>query len=281
MSLSTSNHYKMKANYSLPKNRLLTTSSSFNGFVIIVTILIMSTTCTISSSFTLISQNNNIISSSSERRSYHCKNNGYSFTNLVTSNYYSSMTLHSSLNHHHHEHQHDNNNNNDDDEEDDDQNHIDKQQRQQNKRRKSEFESIEPRSQSFTYQKRMEEEQHAQNIFVPYGNELWKLRSTLLHLSKQLIQIIAQSYDESNKNNDSNIGSVVNEPPIISEEDIREMIRECESKDPELVYAMEREMMEQAMEEDRLEDAQEHKKKALVARNALPQFNLHGLWVGK
>ena len=127
----------------------------------------------------------------------------------------------------------------------------------------------------------MEEEQHAQNIFVPYGNELWKLRSTLLHLSKQLIQIIAQSYDESNNNNDSNIGSVVNEPPIISEEDIREMIRECESKDPELVYAMEREMMEQAMEEDRLEDAQEHKKKALVARNALPQFNLHGLWVGK
>jgi hypothetical protein len=151
---------------------------------------------------------------------------------------------------------------------------------QHNEHRESEFKSIEPRTQSSKHQKRLEEEQIAQNTFVPYGNELWELRSTLLHLSKQLIRVMALNNDNTSTSNtmedeDSKVTA------IISENDIREMIREVEAKDPELVYALEKEKMTRAMEEDRIDEAEEHKRKALIAKRALPYFNLHGLWVGK
>lgn len=149
-----------------------------------------------------------------------------------------------------------------------------------NEHRESEFQSIEARAQSSKHQKRLEEEQFAQNTFVPYGNDLWELRSTLLHLSKQLIRVMAQNNDSTNaSNNIENAESKVR--PIISENDIREMIREVEAKDPELVYALEKEKMMRAMEEDRIDEAEKHKHKALIAKRALPYFNLHGLWVGK
>ena len=47
------------------------------------------------------------------------------------------------------------------------------------------------------------------------------------------------------------------------------------------VYALEKERLEKALQEDRLDDAKIHKEKALMARKVLPHFNLHGLWVGK
>ncbi len=146
--------------------------------------------------------------------------------------------------------------------------------------RESEFKSIEARAQSSKHQKRLEEEQFAQNTFAPYGNELWELRSTLLHLSKQLIRVMTQNNDSTSASNnkedeDSNVR------PIISENEIREMIREVEAKDPELVYTLETEKMMRAMEDDRIDEAEKHRHNALVAKRALPYFNLHGLWVGK
>ena len=138
--------------------------------------------------------------------------------------------------------------------------------------RESEFNSIEPREKSPQHEKRIMDEMHSQSIFVPYGNELWELRSTLLHLSKQLIHIMAQSH--TSESSDS-------EQFVASEQEIREMIREVESKDAEHAYALEKENMEKALKEERLDDAKIHKEKALVARSALPHFNLHGLWVGK
>jgi hypothetical protein len=137
----------------------------------------------------------------------------------------------------------------------------------ENQNRESEF-NFEPRAKSAKHEQRIQDQIHVQNTFVSYGDELWKLRSTLLHLSKQLMNVISQSEDEKHHS-------------VVSEQELCEMIREVETKDPEFVYAFEREQMQQALQEDRLEDAKNHKEKAMTARGALPHFNLHGLWVGK
>ncbi len=146
-----------------------------------------------------------------------------------------------------------------------------------NGQRQSEFNVSEKREITPQHQKRLQELKHIENTFVPYGDKLWELRSTLIHLSKQLIHIIAAK-------NQNGIGSTEMSSSmhsIVSEEEIREMIREVESKDPEYVYALEKEKMERALEDGRDEDVKNHKEKALIARSALPHFNLHGLWVGK
>ena len=136
-----------------------------------------------------------------------------------------------------------------------------------NQNRESEF-NFEPREKTAKHEERLQRQLHVQNKFVPYGDELWKLRSTLLHLSKQLVDLVSQRGNERHQS-------------VVSEQELREMIREVEGKDPEFVYAFEKEKMQQALQEDRIEDAQQHKEQAMIARSALPHFNLHGLWVGK
>lgn len=141
--------------------------------------------------------------------------------------------------------------------------------------RRSEFE-FEARPRSPKHEKRLQYQQLNEDTFVPYGKELWKLRSTLVHLNKQLIHAIAKSRDSENDKSSS-----AKQESSVSVEDIRDMIREVESKDPEFMYALAKENMEVALKEDRLDDAKGHEKRALAARSMLPHFNLHGLWVGK
>ncbi len=145
-------------------------------------------------------------------------------------------------------------------------------------RRQSEF-NIEDAMENLnmqSYQKRLKQEKELLNSFATYGNELWQLRSTLVHLSKQLIQSIANNGSSDGSNSKS---SSINS--VVSEDELREMIREVELKDPEYVYALEKERLEKAIKELRMEDALKHKKRANAARSVLPQFNLHGLWIGK
>ena len=102
-------------------------------------------------------------------------------------------------------------------------------------------------------------------------------------MSKQLIQVIAKERGGSDNNDDNSRKKSKSEiiESVISEQELRQMIREVEACDPEYVYALEKEGMERAIEENRMDDAREHKERAKVARSVLPHFNLHGLWVGK
>ena len=184
----------------------------------------------------------------------------------------------------------DHENNNDD--HDETENTKNKRQNIQNDNRDSEFniqeEKIESSKERISnHQNKLDQEQELQNTFVPYGDELWKLRSTLVHLSKQLIQVIVKERRSDSISDHYDNDSIRKKDKseiiesVISEQELRQMIREVEASDPEYVYALEKEMMETAIEENRMDDAREHKEKAKVARSVLPHFNLHGLWVGK
>lgn len=96
--------------------------------------------------------------------------------------------------------------------------------------------------------------------FVSYGNDLWQLREKLKTLSRKLIECIASGEDTTS---------------------IRQEIRHLEAQDANTMYELELGRMNGAINENRLEDAEDHAKKACHARNHLVQFSLEGLWVGK
>jgi len=106
----------------------------------------------------------------------------------------------------------------------------------------------------------MEREKANQETFAPYGNKLWDLRHELNELSKKLVETHA-----SNGKTQS----------------IREQIRRLEGKDANAVYGIELDAMERAIEEGRMDDAEDHGERVMNARSHLAQFNLEGLWVGK
>lgn len=104
-------------------------------------------------------------------------------------------------------------------------------------------------------------EEENREKFAHYGNELWKLRNKLKDLSKKHIDGIAIGADYVNE--------------------LRQEIREIEQKDANVVYGLELDAMDKALEEEREDDAREHRKKAKNAREQLIHFNYEGLWVGK
>jgi len=55
----------------------------------------------------------------------------------------------------------------------------------------------------------------------------------------------------------------------------------AQQRDAEFVYSVSMESMENAETIGKFSDANKYLKEAINARNSLPQFNLHGLWVGK
>jgi len=65
------------------------------------------------------------------------------------------------------------------------------------------------------------------------------------------------------------------------ERSIREQIRQLEQKDANIVYGLELDRMDEAIDEGRMEDAEEHSKRAMNAKSHLVQFNFEGLWIGK
>jgi len=126
--------------------------------------------------------------------------------------------------------------------------------------RESEFSSLEPREENNLRKSRQEREKLDQGRFAGYGNDLWGLRSTIDDLNRKLIDSITSG---------ANV------------EDLKRSLQQAESRDPYLVYGMELEATERALQEGRIEEASLHRQEAMSARSCLPQFNFEGLWIGK
>mmetsp|Transcript_21884 Transcript_21884/g.54094 ORF Transcript_21884/g.54094 Transcript_21884/m.54094 type:complete len:339 (+) Transcript_21884:126-1142(+) len=62
---------------------------------------------------------------------------------------------------------------------------------------------------------------------------------------------------------------------------LEQSIRNAQQSDAEWIWAVETERQVKAEEKGRFHEAEKHRKLATEARNALPQFGLEGLWVGK
>ncbi|KAL3945629.1 MAG: hypothetical protein SGBAC_000285 [Bacillariaceae sp.] len=62
---------------------------------------------------------------------------------------------------------------------------------------------------------------------------------------------------------------------------LEQSIRNARESDAEWIWTVEQEYQVKAEEEGRFHEAEKHRRLAMDARNALPQFGLEGLWVGK
>ena len=132
----------------------------------------------------------------------------------------------------------------------------------ESKRRRAEFIDLEPVEESAARRARLERDTINKEQFAKYGNELWGLRDIMHDLSSKLVEAI-------------NVGSQKDEYRI------REKLRDAESRDPELMYKLQVAEGILAQRENRMDEAEEHSRKALAARSCLPHYNLEGLWVGK
>ena len=63
--------------------------------------------------------------------------------------------------------------------------------------------------------------------------------------------------------------------------ELERAILKVQQVDAEFVYVVNLERMKRAEADGRTEEAEQYRQGAMEARNALPQFNLDGLWVGK
>ena len=129
-------------------------------------------------------------------------------------------------------------------------------------RRMLEFKDLEPLEETATRRRRLERENESLAQFEKFGDRLWDLRSEMEKLSHELISAIRKGEEHI-------------------EEKTREILRDYESRDPELVYALAVAELEQAIKAGRGEDVEQLKAKTEAARACLPQFNLEGLWVGR
>lgn len=132
------------------------------------------------------------------------------------------------------------------------------------RRHLAEFLNLEPLPESEARRERLDREKQNEYQYAKYGNDLWDLRTSIHDLSMQLVEAM---------NSDGN--------EAIIEQEIRKNLRQAERRDPELVYRMELEAMQEAARENCDEDVIYHKDRALNARSCLDHFNLEGLWVGK
>mmetsp|Transcript_49484 Transcript_49484/g.73604 ORF Transcript_49484/g.73604 Transcript_49484/m.73604 type:complete len:351 (-) Transcript_49484:53-1105(-) len=108
---------------------------------------------------------------------------------------------------------------------------------------------------------RIEKEEQNKARFLQ-GNDLIDSRASVVVMKENLKYAIAA------KNNDKEI-------------ELTDMIEIAENSDAEEVYVKSLEAMQKAMSKGRHEDSALFEKEAMVARECIPQLNLHGLWVGR
>jgi len=128
--------------------------------------------------------------------------------------------------------------------------------------RNIEFSDLGSLKQSPERKRRIQQEQEDKQRFVSYGDDLWNMRTFMGRLSRKLLKSINRGDHETEK-------------------EIRNELRQIEHQDPDLVYKVELEKMQNARSEGRELDARRHSMIASAARSNLPQYNLDGLWVGK
>lgn len=125
-----------------------------------------------------------------------------------------------------------------------------------------EFKDLGSLEQSSERKRRIQQEREDKQRFVSYGDDLWNMREVMGKLSRKLLKSI-------------------NDRDREKEGEIRQDLRQIEYQDPELVYKVELEKLQQAKSEGRENDARRHSINASAARKNIPQYNLDGLWVGK
>ena len=101
------------------------------------------------------------------------------------------------------------------------------------------------------------------NKFIT-GDALQRLRQDIVALRAQLQEARKQPL-----------------PDTTRIQELERRIVEFQKMDAEFIYSVSLENMEDAQREGRFEEAKQHHEQAMEARNALPVFNLSGLWVGK
>lgn len=131
-----------------------------------------------------------------------------------------------------------------------------------NKNRQAEFQDLEPIEESSIRIERKRKSEEISKKFVAYGDDLWRLRSVMHTLSRQLLVAISNGIPEE-------------------EEKVRSQLREIEKQDPELTYEMELKKLHIARTNGNAEEVERHGENALEARGCIPAYNLEGLWVGK
>jgi Cyclin D1 binding domain len=121
--------------------------------------------------------------------------------------------------------------------------------------------SSELRYTSETRKLRLQKEDEASSRFSS-GDDLHELRQQILTLRQEL-------YDARIAKKKKRV------------QRLERVVLRAQMKDPEFIYEVSVERMEEAQRAGRFSEAEGYRQEAKVARSALPQFNLNGLWVGK
>lgn len=130
--------------------------------------------------------------------------------------------------------------------------------------RTSEFHNLEPLPQSPTRRIRLEHEARSLNIYTQSGsNPYWDLQDEISQLQIDLQTSLAVGVSDS----------AVNE--------IRDMLRRAQSRDPNHVYQLTKGAAYTAEGMGKVDESHTYMEECMRARKMLPQFNLEGLWVGK
>jgi hypothetical protein len=133
-----------------------------------------------------------------------------------------------------------------------------------NVRRTSEINPVDLRENSLmneSRRKRLEREEEITRRFVS-GDELHLLRQRVLSLRSHL--------QDAKERGD-----------VTQVEKLSRAILDAQQKDAEFIYQVAMEKMEAATQAGFSKEADHYREEAMLARAALPQFNLEGLWVGK
>lgn len=127
--------------------------------------------------------------------------------------------------------------------------------------KRSSPEATNPLEMSETRRLRLEREVALGTKFVT-GDDIYRLREQAMSLGEDLKQARM-------------LGA------IQRVHELERAILKVQQVDAEFVYVVNLERMKRAEPDGRTEEAEQYRQGAMEARNALPQFNLDGLWVGK
>lgn len=119
--------------------------------------------------------------------------------------------------------------------------------------------SSELRRVSEARRRRLQEEEERNSRYV-FGDDLHELRQKVLDLREEL--------NEARRAGSSTVA-------------LEKAILQAQQLDAEFIYEVALERMEEATLHGDILGAEKHRREAMSAREALPQFNLDGLWVGK
>lgn len=125
---------------------------------------------------------------------------------------------------------------------------------------------------SETRRRRLQEEHDRQDRFLA-GDELQQLRQQIYELRQELYEARQQQEQQQQV--------VSTGSPATRIHELERTILKAQQLDAEFIYQVALERMEAASQAGLHMEAEKYRKEAQNARQALPQFNLDGLWVGK